>query len=67
MSLHQYEVDFSQLTLDEKTALIDLVEKMSFNGLHWKSGFQSAVFFVDEDFDVNFLNVPACCSLRRVP
>lgn len=67
MSLHQYEVDFSQLTLDERTVLIDRIEKMSFNGLLWKSGFQSAVFFIDEDFDVNFLNIPACCSLRRVP
>lgn len=47
MSLHQYEVDFSQLTLDERTALTDRIEKMSFNGLHWKSGFQSAVFFVE--------------------
>ena len=67
MPLHQYEVDFSQLTLDERTVLMDRIEKMSFNGLHWKSGFQSAIFFVDEDFDVSFLNVPACCSLRRVP
>lgn len=67
MSLHQYEIDFSQLTLDEKTALMERIENFSFNGLHWKPGFQSAVFFVDEDFDISFLNVPAGCSLRRVP
>ena len=27
MSLHQYEVDFSQLALDERTVLMDRIEK----------------------------------------
>lgn len=30
MSLHQYEVDFSQLTLDERTVLMDRIEKNVF-------------------------------------
>lgn len=66
MSLHQYEVDFSPLSLDEKNTLTDRIENYSFNGLHWKQGFQSAIFFVDEKFDVSFLNVPACCRLSRL-
>ena len=43
MSLHQYEVDFSQLTLDEKTALIDRIKDNAFTGPDFKQGFQSAL------------------------
>ncbi len=66
MALHQYEVNFSSLSLDEKNTLVDRIENFSFNGLHWKQGFQSAVFFVDEKFDISFLDVPANCLLSRV-
>lgn len=66
MSLYQYEIDFSPLSLDEKTALSEHIEDFSFNGLHWKQGFQSAVFFVEENFDISCLNVPACCHLSRL-
>lgn len=66
MSLHQYEIDFSPLSLDEKNALSERIENISFNGLHWKQGFQSAVFLVEENFDVSYLNVPACCHLARI-
>lgn len=66
MSLHQYEIDFAPLSHDEKNALTDRIESYSFNGLHWKQGFQSAVFFIDEKQDINFLDVPASCHLTRL-
>lgn len=66
MSLRQYEIDFSPLSLDEKTALLERIENFSFNGLHWNQGFQSAVFFVEENFDISCLNVPAECRLSRL-
>lgn len=66
MPLHQYEIDFSPLSLDEKAALSNRIEDYSFNGLHWKPGFQSAIFFVEESFDISFLNIPAECGLSRL-
>ena len=66
MPLHQYEIDFSPLSLDEKAALSNRIEDYSFNGLHWKPGFQSAIFFVEESFDISFLTVPAECGLSRL-
>lgn len=66
MALHQYEVCFSSLSADKRADLIERIENFSFNGLHWKQGFQSAVFFIDETSDVSFLNVPAACRLTRV-
>lgn len=66
MALHQYEIDFSPLSSDERTDLIERIENFSFNGLHWKQGFQSAVFFIDETSNVSFLNIPAVCRLTRV-
>lgn len=62
MSLRQYEIDFSHLSQDEKAALIDRIENVSFNGLHWKQGFQSAVFCIEEN-NISFLNVPSGCLL----
>lgn len=66
MSLHQYEIDFSPLSLDERTALMKRIEDHSYTGLHWKQGLQSAVFFIEDSFDINFLNVPAKCGLSRL-
>lgn len=66
MSLHQYKIDFSPLSLDEKNVLVKRIEDCSFNDLHWKQDLQTAVFSVDEKFDVNFLDVPAVCHLSRV-
>ena len=60
------KIDFSPLSLDEKAALSERIENISFNGLHWKQGFQSAIFFVEEDFDISCLNVPAGCRLSRL-
>lgn len=66
MSLHQYEIDFSTLSPSEKSILSEHIDECSFNGLHWKPGFQSAIFFVDEKFDIRFLNVPTSCRLSRL-
>ena len=65
MSLHQYEVDFSQLTLDEKTALIDRIKDNAFTGPDFKQGFQSALFCIEEE-SISVLKIPACCSLRCI-
>ena len=67
MGLHQYEIDFSPLAPDEKELLAKHVDGYTFNGLFWKADFQSAVFFLDENLDINLLNVPKCCHLNRIP
>jgi hypothetical protein len=64
--LHKYNIDFSALTTDERSELVDRIESMSFNGLFWYSGFQCADFFIDEDFDVNYLKIPDICHLTQV-
>ncbi len=66
MSLHQYEIDFSPLSLDERTVLTKRIEDYSYTGLHLKQGFQSAIFFVEDNFDISFLDVPAECRLSRL-
>ena len=66
MSLHQYEIDFSSLSPDEKNTLSERIENFSFNGLCWKQDFQSAIFFIEENFDISFLNVPIKCQLSRL-
>lgn len=62
MSLHQYEIDFSPLSLDEKTALIERIRNNAFTGPDFKQGFQSATFCIEEN-DIKLLNIPACCRL----
>ena len=62
MSLHQYEIDFSPLSLDEKTALIERIRDNAFTGPDFKQGFQTAVFCIEEN-DISCLNVPADCRL----
>lgn len=66
MGLHQYEIDFSQLSSDEKNRFLEHLENFTFNGLFWNENFQSAVFFTDEDLDISLLNVPDCCHLKRI-
>ena len=65
MSLHQYEVDFSQLTLDERAALMDRIKDNAFTGPDFKQGFQSALFCIEEE-SISDLKIPACCSLRCI-
>jgi hypothetical protein len=64
--LHQYHIDFSQLSPDERQALIDRIERFSFIGVQLEQGFQSGAFFIDEDFDLGLLKIPDCCHLFRV-
>ena len=66
MSLHKYRIDFSALTTDERSELIDRIEAMSFNGLFWHSGFQCADFFVDEAFNLDHLKIPDMCHPTRI-
>ena len=65
MSLHQYKIDFSQLTSDEKTDLIKRIEPVSFNGLHWHPDFQSAIFSLEREEDLRLLNIPEKCRLSH--
>lgn len=62
MSLHQYEIDFSPLSLDEKTALIDRIKNNAFTCPDFKQGFQSATFCIEES-NIKLLNVPADCPI----
>ena len=65
MSLHQYKIDFSQLTPDEKTALMKRIEPIAFNGLHWHSDFQSAIFSLEREEDLTLLKIPEKCRLSH--
>lgn len=65
MSLKKYIIDFSKLSSDEKTNLMDKIESLSFNGLFYNPSLQIGEFFVYEDFDINLLNVPELCNLTR--
>mgnify|MGYP004612777117 CR=1 FL=1 len=62
----KYELDFSPLSSDEKSALAERIDDHSCTGIHWESDFQSAIFFIEENFDINLLNVPAECHLSRI-
>lgn len=64
--LHQYRIDFSQLSPDERQALINRIERFSFIGVQWEQGFQSGTFFIDENFDLGLLKIPDCCHLSRI-
>ncbi len=66
MSLHKYRIDFSELTANEKSDLVDRIESISFNGLSWHSGFKIADFFVNETINLDFLNIPEVCHLTRI-
>ena len=66
MSLHKYSLDFSELTSDEKAALIDRIERFSWNGLMWDFDFQHAQFFVNETDNLSIFNIPASCHLKRL-
>lgn len=66
MSLRQYEVDFSALSSDKRTALINRIEDFSFNGLQWNDNFQTATFLIEKTLDVNALNIPSVCRLKRL-
>ena len=57
---------FRRFHLMKKTALMKRIEDYSYTGLHWKQGFQSAIFFIEDSFDISFLNVPAECRLSRL-
>ena len=50
--LHQYHIDFSQLSPDEKAALSDRIDNISFTGIQWEQGFQSGTFFIEENFAI---------------
>ena len=41
--LHQYHIDFSQLSPDEKAALSDRIDNISFTGIQWEQGFNLAL------------------------
>ena len=64
--LHQYHIDFSQLSPDEKAALSDRIDNISFTGIQWEQGFQSGTFFIEEYFVLGCLKIPDCCHLSRI-
>ena len=66
MSLHKYKIDFSSLSTNEKTELMDQIDSISFNGLFWHANFQSADFFIDETFNLDSLKIPDQCHLSRI-
>ena len=67
MSLIHYEVDFSQLTPDERSAAEEALDNFSYNSLLFKPGFQVAQFFADEKSDISSVKLPPACRPRRIP
>ena len=65
MSLHQYHVDLSSLTIEERENAIDIIESRSYNGLFFESGFQSGIFYLYDTEDPNLLHLPEKCNLTR--
>lgn len=45
MSLYRYRIDFSALSMEERSALMDRIDAYSFTGLQIEEGFQSGQFF----------------------
>lgn len=66
MPLHEYRIDFSSLSADERMSLISRLEKLTYNGVHWENDFQSCVFYVDEGYDIDNLKIPSACRLTRL-
>lgn len=67
MRLIHYEVDFSQLTPDERSDAEEALDKFSYCGLAFKPGFKVAQFFADERSDINFVELPPACRPYRIP
>lgn len=67
MGLLRYEADFSQLTIHEKNLAAKELDRISNDGLIWKSDFQVAELFVENGVDVTRLNLPPACHLRQIP
>lgn len=66
MSLIKYRVDLSGLPADEKSRLADHLDSVSFNGLQWEPGFQSAQFFLEKTQDLSALGLPDPSRLARL-
>ncbi len=66
MSLYKYKVDLSALTLEEKSNLYDCIDTKSYNGFFFDPISQCGTFFVDENFDLSLLKIPAVCLLTRI-
>ena len=66
MSLYRYRIDFSALSMEERSALMDRIDAYSFTGLQIADGFQSGQFFLDEHQDPAVLDIPDGCYLTRL-
>ena len=64
--LHQYHIDFSQLSPDEKAALSDRIDNISFTGIQCEQVYQSCTIFKEEKIEIGFLKIPDCCHLSRI-
>lgn len=56
MPLFKYEVDFSQLSVSEKTELTNQIKMFAFNGLHLSSDLKTAVFYIENKDDLKFIS-----------
>lgn len=66
MSLHRYKIDLSSLTPKEKATLLDQIETVSYNGFFWYPDLYGGEFFVDENYSISQLKIPAHCNLIRL-
>ena len=66
MSLHEYRVDLSSLSADERASLLSRLEELTYNGVHWNDSFQSCVFFIEDGDNIDNLKIPSACRLTRL-
>lgn len=66
MYLHQYEINLSTLSEDEKDSLMLKIEHWAFTYPRWNPYSQTVTFYLEESIDINSLNVPATCQLTKL-
>lgn len=66
MFLHGYKIDLSPLSPDAMSELLKKIEKVSYNGFFWYANSLCGEFFIDENFPINHLKIPAQCNLTRL-
>ena len=67
MSLINYEISLSGLSPEERSEIMDRIDRISWTGFKIMPGLQAGQFDLNDWEDPAVLNLPAQCHLRRVP
>lgn len=66
MSLIKYHIEYSLLSADERSSLIEKIETVSYNGLAISPDFCSGEFFLESEDELRLIDFPDGCHLRRL-